>query len=85
MKINWNWIIVALLICIFGILTALHYVNQVKQNQEYFNYNGVSLSYKDYQAIKEEFADYLDVKICKLKTGDCILLRNLENYKKINS
>lgn len=36
------------------------------------DHNGVHLSSSDYQAIKETFKDYGGIRVCNLKSGNCI-------------
>lgn len=75
-------IIIVSLLLLIGLTIFGFAINEFTK-QEGFNYNNVTLSQEDYNAIKQTFGDnYSVVRVCNLEKGNCILLGNIENIKK---
>ena len=77
-------LLVILIVGMLAFFAITIIIKEKKENEIYFSYNGVSLTYKEYKAITETFSkEYLDVRVCNTETGKCIYLRGIDNYQKI--
>lgn len=51
----------------------------LNKSGEDISYGGVTLKYEDYKSAQEIFKDELGFVTCNLKSGNCIIFKNLNN------
>lgn len=56
------------------VISLFMFFKSSNNNEEYFNYNNISISEADYKAIQEQFKDSPQVRICNMETKNCIVL-----------
>lgn len=70
------------IIILLVVLSGVSVYSSIVGNSEYFSFNGVTLSNNDYKAIQDNFGDDPLVRVCNLDNKNCIVLVNIDKFKK---